>query len=204
MSSVIAMIYNSEICLASDMKSTDHETGQEMEPSVKQIVLNDEIAIGFTGSGNIAQVIMDTLVSPKNEHIVSNLTFNEIPSVLDHIYQSHTAKKEYPDEEMRHVSALIAGTNNRTPEIVRWDSSGTTEIIKQKYPGSFTAVVFAPYDVEQTACNKILLDIAEANPSRTPLDVIASEYFNIVSSISIYVSSEATIWKHNCGIIGFF
>lgn len=57
MSSVIAMIYRNEICLASDTKAVDHDTGTEFEPTVKQTVINDEYAVGFAGSGNIAKAI---------------------------------------------------------------------------------------------------------------------------------------------------
>ena len=45
MSSVIAMIYRNEICLASDTKAVDHDTGVELEPAVKQTVINDEYAV---------------------------------------------------------------------------------------------------------------------------------------------------------------
>ena len=61
MSSVIAMIYRNEICLASDTKAVDRDTGFELEPAVKQTVINDEYAVGFAGSGNIAKAIIGTL-----------------------------------------------------------------------------------------------------------------------------------------------
>lgn len=81
MSSVIAMIYRNEICLASDTKAVDNDTGVELEPAVKQTVINNEYAVGFAGSGNIAEVIISTLESQKNAHIVSKLAFDELPKV---------------------------------------------------------------------------------------------------------------------------
>ena len=153
MSTVIAMIYNGEICLASDTLSIYHATGEKDEPAIKQMAINNEIAIGFAGSGNIARVVMGTLTNHRNAHIVSSLTFIEIPAVLDDIYQTHIVEKQYPDEETRHVSALIVGFYNHVPEIIRWDSTGATEIVRQSHPGNFTALILPPYDMTR-ACLK--------------------------------------------------
>lgn len=202
MSTVIAMIYNDEICLASDTMSTDHETGQKDELTIKQTTINNEIAIGFAGSGNIAQVLMGTLTNHKNAHIVSSLTFSEMPTVLDDIYQTHIAEKQYPDEETRHVSALIVGFNNHVPEIIRWDSTEATEIVRQSQPGNFTALILPPYDMTISACNEILLESANQN-SQYGLKRIAANYFKTVASKSEFTSATATIWTHPAfGIIG--
>lgn len=204
MSTVIAMIYNGEICLASDTMSTDHETGQRDESTIKQIAINNEIAIGFAGSGNIAQVIMGTLTNHRNAHIVSSLTFREIPAVLDDIYQTHIVEKPHPDEETRHVSALIVGFNNHVPEIIRWDSTGATEIIRQSHPGNFTALILPPCDMTISACNEILLESANQNSQYGP-ERIAANYFKTVASKSKFTSATTTIWTHPAfGIIGTF
>lgn len=196
MSTVVAIIYNNEICLASDTKCTDHETGLELESSIKQIVINNEIAIGFAGSGNIAQVIMDTLSSAKNSQIISTLTFAEIPKVLDSIYRDHIAQKQYPDKEMCNVSALTIGINNCKPEIIFWNCSGTVEIINQSNTNNFTAFILPPYDMTQKSCNEILLGLANAKLQFTTISEIVSDYFKITSSISNFVSEIATIWTH--------
>lgn len=204
MSTVIAMIYNGEICLASDTMSTDHKTGQKDEYTIKHIAINNEIAIGFAGSGNIAQVIMGTLTNYRNAHIVSSLTFSEVPAVLDEIYQTDIIEKQYPDEETRHVSALIVGSNNHVPEIIRWDSTGATEVIGQSHPGNFTASILSPYDMTLSACNKILLESANQNSQYGP-ERIAANYFKMVASKSEFTSATATILTHPAfGIIGVF
>lgn len=209
MSSVIAMIYRNEICLASDTKAVDHDTGVELEPAVKQTVINDEYAVGFAGSGNIAEVIIGTLESQKNAHIVSKLAFDELPKVLDDIYQTHISKTQYPDEEMSHISALMVGFSRHTPEIIRWDSSGKTESFKRTAPENFVASVLAPYDMSETECSEILyscaLKAANDNPDTVSLPVIATDYFNTVSSKSKFTSAEPVIWRHQTfGVIGLF
>ena len=196
MSTVIAIIYHNEICLASDTKSVDHETGFELDPSIKQIVINDEIAIGFSGSGNISEVIMGTLSSPKNTHIISNLTFSEIPTVLNEIYKEHITSTKYPDEEIYNVSALIVGFNDYKPEIIYWTSSDNTETITQSDPNNFTAFVLPPYDISQKSCNKILFGIANSGAHFNSLSELAVNYFKVVASLSEYVSESATIWTH--------
>lgn len=196
MSTVIAMIYRGEICLASDKMARDHETGQVSESEVKQIVINDNIAIGFTGSGNIAEVIMDTLNHPINSDKVSKLTFKEISLVLDDIYQSHTAENNYPDKETRHVTALIVGINESIPEIVCWDSSKGATTFTYDHPGNFTAFVLPPYDMSREDCNEILLEIARTKLQLTSFVDVAVDYFKTVSSVSKYVSESFTCWTH--------
>ena len=209
MSSVIAMIYRNEICLASDTKAVDHDTGVELEPAVKQTVINDEYAVGFAGSGNIAEVIIGTLESQKNAHIVSKLTFDEFPKVLDEIYQTHISKAQYSNEETNHVSALIVGFSGHTPQIIRWESSGKIEVLERIIPENFVASVLEPYDMEQTECKEILLSLAISaandNLGTVSLPVIAVKYFDIVSSKSKFTSKEAVIWRHQTfGIIDSF
>lgn len=209
MSSVIAMIYRNEVCLASDTKVVDHNTGDELEPMVKQTVINDEFAIGFAGSGNIAEVIIRTLESPKNMHIVSKLTLDDAPKVLDDIYQAHISKSKYPDEEMGHVSALMVGFSKHTPKIIRWDSSGKTKSLRRTTPESFVASVLEPYDIEQAECSEILhscaLKAANDNHDTVSLAVIAVNYFNTISSKSKFTGEEAVIWRHKTfGIVGAF
>lgn len=206
MSSVIAMIYRNEICLASDTKAVDHDTGTELEPTVKQTVINDEYAVGFAGSGNIAKAIIGTLESQKNAHIICKLAFNELPKVLDDIYQAHISKTQYPDKETSHVSALIVGFSERTPQIIRWESSGKIEVLERIIPENFVASVLEPYDMEQTECKEILLSLAvsaaDDNLGAVSLPVIAVKYFDIVSSKSKFTSKEAVIWRHQAfGII---
>lgn len=209
MSSVIAMIYRNEICLASDTKAVGRDMGFELEPAVKQTVINDEYAVGFAGSGNIAKAIIGTLESHRNAHIVSGLTFNELPKVLDDIYQAHISKAQYPDEEMNHVSALIVGFSGRTPQIIRWESSGKIEVLERIIPENFVASVLEPYDMEQAECKEILLSLAISaandNLGTVSLPVIAVKYFDIVSSKSKFTSKEAVIWRHQTfGIIDSF
>lgn len=191
MSTVLAIIYNGEICLASDTMSTDHETGEELEPSTKQIVINNEIAIGFAGSGNIAETIMKTLASKRNEHIVSKLTLSEIPKVLDEIYQAHIANRQYPDEETRHVSALIIGTDNHIPKIFHWESNGTTVPI---YSDGSPAVVLPPYDLTTEECLDAVKTSIKKNAQNPSLKKIVTDYFNIIASKSKFTSATATIW----------
>ena len=209
MSSVIAMIYRNEICLASDTKVVDHDTGDELEPTVKQTVINDKFAIGFAGSGNIAEVIIRTLENPKNMHIVGKLTLDGAPKVLDDIYQAHISKAQYPDEETSHISALMVGFSGHTPKIIRWDSSGKTKSIRRTAPENFVASVLEPYDMEQTECSEILnscaLKAANDNPDTVSLAVIAVNYFNMISSKSKFTSAEAVIWRHKTfGIVSAF
>lgn len=196
MSLVIAMIYRGVICLASDTMSIDHETKQELEPQIKQININDGIAVGFSGSGNIAQVIMNTLKNPINNQIVSGLMFDEIPKVLDDIYGTHINNTQYPDEEIRHISALIVGINNQNPEIIYWQCSGAVETIRQDHPDNFTAFVLPPYDMTQESCNEILFKIANTKLQFAPITEIVSDYFKVASSISNFVSETPTIWTH--------
>lgn len=195
MSTVLAIIYNGKICMASDTMATDHETGEELEPSTKQIVINDEIAIGFAGSGNIAETIMKTLAHKRNKHIVSKLNINEIPKVLDETYKALIAKRQYPDEETRHVSALIIGANNHIPEIICWESDKAPYVINQNHPDNFTAYVLPPYDMDRNACNKIVWKSAKEHSECTsPLKYIATDYFKVISSMSKFVSNTANIW----------
>lgn len=204
MSTVIAIISHTEICMASDTMVTDHETGQICEPAIKQITLNENISIGFVGSGNIAQVIMNTLTDPRNEIIVSKLTFSEIPNVLDDIYQDHIITKQYPDKETRHVSALIIGFNGHTPEIIRWDSTGIIKVVKHDYSNSFTASILPPHDVPIDVCKEVLLELGKMNLPHG-VSGMAMNYFKVISSISQYTSQTATIWVHpTFGIIGAF
>lgn len=195
MSTVIAMIYHGEMCLASDVMSIDHETGLEDNvPAIKQITINENITIGFVGSGTIAQVIMRTLQNPMNEDKVSKATLNDIPMFLDDIYQSYIEGKQFPDEEACHVSALILGLNGETPEIISWDCNGARYRISQDSPENFTAYVLPPYDMNRNECNKILWESAEENLPFVSLKKVAADYFQVVSSRSKFVSDTATIW----------
>ena len=190
--------------MASDIMVTDHETAQASGSAIKQITINEEIAIRFTGSGNIAETIMNTLSSSKNAGSVSELTFSEIPNVLTDIYQTHTAEKLYPDEETCHVSALIIGFNNLVPEIVRWDNKRDTEAIRQRHPNNITALILPPYDIPITVCNEILLESAKKN-SQYGSKGIVTDYFKTVATRSKFTSAAATIWTHpTFGIIGTF
>lgn len=196
MSSVIAMIYHGEICLASDTMSTDHETGLTDEPVVKQIIINNNTAIGFAGSGSIAQVIMKTLQSPKNAEKVSKAKFNDIPLFLDDIYQAYIVGKQFPDEETRHISSLIIGFNGNIPEITYWDNINGAKPINQDHPDNFTAFILNPFDMTQSECNKILWDIITSYSDLVSLYDTAVNYFKVVSSRSKFVSETATIWTH--------
>lgn len=196
MSSVIAMIQRNEICLASDMKCVDSDTGHETDPVVKQITLNNSIAIGFTGSFGMARIIIDTLSNQKNSNIVSQLALAEIPSVLDDIYNSYISGKSFSDGDVIDVSALVIGIDNK-PEIIKWVSTGFTDTLRQSHPNNFTASVLSPADLDDDICSRVLWESAKRNSDAVSLSLTAVNYFKIVSSLSQFVSDEAVIWTRH-------
>ncbi len=146
--------------------------------------------------GVLNSYIMNTLSDPQNIHIVSKFTFHEVPAALDDIYHSYIVNNKYPNEEMYHVSALITGFNGDKPEITSWNSNGTVFPISQDNPDNFTGYVIPPYDMTRTACNEILWESAQKNFHCFFLNKTAVDYFKTISSISKFVSENATIWTH--------
>lgn len=196
MSSVIAMIYNDTICLASDCRAIDQATQEMSDDNIKQITVNNNVAIGFAGSGFIAQRMIEILSNPDNSDILSRLEFEGIHKALDDILLYELdAGIDYPDEESRHISALICGINSTgNPEIVYWKDGRIISKINQSKLNHFTAFILNPPDLSRDTCNDVLWHSALKYEQSIIFDKIATDYFNVISTMSKFVSDSFTIW----------
>lgn len=193
------MIYNDTICLASDCRAIDQTTQEVTDDAIKQTIINNTVAIGFAGSGYIAQRVIDNLSTPDNSSIISKLGFERIHEALDDLYTFLINDTIcFPNEESRHLSALICGINNlRKPEIVYWMDGRIISKLCQSEIDHFDSIALSPQGLSKVFCNNILRHTAFKYNNPIFFEKIAADYFKVISSINEFVSDRHTVWIYS-------